>query len=250
MRNETLATGAAPAVAGSPPETRFARPSSPRSGAGGHRRRPAHDRSRRDDRERRVAAHPARSRLQRDRARVDRHRLLAGLRQSAVARRPAGRHLRPPPDLHDRHPALLGRLTGRRLRHLRVVAADGARRAGRRSGARGSYGPCPDRHDVPDGRPAQPGARRLGRHGRRRRRHRPAARRDPDDLRVVALGLLRQRAHRPDRGRAGPHRAAGRRPAAASPRHPRCRHQHGRPGAAGLRPDARRGRAGRRVSLG
>ena len=47
-----------------------------------------------------------------------------------------------------------------------------------------------------------------------------------------------------------PDRAGRRRPAAPPSRHPRRRHQHGRPGAAGLRPHARRRRAGRRVSLG
>ena len=92
------------------------------------------------------------------------------------------------------------RLAGRRLRDLRVVAAHGARRAGRRRRAGRADRPRADRHDLPRGRAAQPGARRVGRHGRRRRRHRPAARRHPDHLRLVALGVLRQRAHRPDRG--------------------------------------------------
>ena len=52
------------------------------------------------------------------------------------------------------------------------------------------------------------------------------------------------------RRRPGAHRAGRRRPAAAPPRHPRRRHQHGRSGAAGLRAHARRGRTGRRVPLG
>ena len=106
---------------------------------------------------------------------------------------------------------------------------------------------------FPMGPRAQPRAGRLRRHERRRRRRRPAARRHPHDLRVVALGVLRQRADRRAGHRAGADRACGRpaRPSrAAASRHPRRRHQHGRPGAARLRPHPRRRRPGRRLALG
>ena len=53
-----------------------------------HRRRPAHGRARRLDREHRAAVGPARPRHHRRRPAVDRHRLHAGLRRPAAARRP------------------------------------------------------------------------------------------------------------------------------------------------------------------
>ena len=77
------------------------------------------------------------------------------------------------------------------------VPAVGARAARRRRRAGRADRPGPDRHDVSPGPAAQQGAGRVRRHERRRRRHRPAARRHPDHLRLVALGVLRQRAHRP-----------------------------------------------------
>ena len=124
-------------------------------------------------------------------------------------------------------------------------------RAGRRRRPGRADRAGPDRDDVPHGRAAQQGARRVRRHERRRRRHRPAARRHPDHLRVVALGVLRQRAHRPDRGRAW-RRSPWSPPARLRSRLdiPGVDHQHGRPGAARLRPHARRRRPGRRVALG
>ena len=60
----------------------------------------------------------------------------------------------------------------------------------------GTDGPRPHRNDLPAGPPTQQGSRRLRGHERRRRRHRPAARRHPHHLRLLALGVLRQRADR------------------------------------------------------
>ena len=51
-----------------------------------------------------------------------------------------------------------------------------------------------------EGRGAQPRARRLGRGRGRRRRGRRAARRDPHERPELALGAVRQRPDRPDRG--------------------------------------------------
>ena len=59
---------------------------------------------------------------------------------------------------------------------------------------------------FPDGPPAQPGDGRVRRDERGRRRGRPDRRRTADHLRVLAVGAVRQRAHR--RG-GGPGRAAG-----------------------------------------
>ena len=64
-----------------------------------------------------------------------------------------------------------------------------------------------------EGQRAQPGARRLGRDRRRRRRGRPAARRRDRPGAQLALGLLRQRADRrggPRAGAADPPREPGR----------------------------------------
>ena len=90
----------------------------------------AHDRARRDDRERRLTPHPAVAGLQRRRPRMDHHRLCAVVRQPAAARRTPGRHLRAAPHLHRRHRRLLGRVAAGRLCHHPVVAALRPRAAG------------------------------------------------------------------------------------------------------------------------
>ena len=90
------------------------------------------DRARRDDRERRAAVDPGRPRLLRDVARLGRERLPAHVRRLPAARRPAGRPLRAPAAVPDRHRALHGRLA--RLRPRRLAGAP--RRRARRAGAR------------------------------------------------------------------------------------------------------------------
>ena len=72
------------------------------------RHRPAHGRARRDRREHRAALGAAGPRLLRRPPAVDRHRLRAGLRQPAAARRPARRPVRPQADVR-RRPARLRR---------------------------------------------------------------------------------------------------------------------------------------------
>ena len=120
-----------------------------------------------------------------------------------LLRRPARRHLRPAARVHRRHRDLLARLAARRPGHERVVDPRGPRRAGSGRRAGRADRARPDRHDLPGRAAAQPGLRRLRRHERRRRRHRSAAGRHPHDLRVVALGVLRQRADRHRRAGAG-----------------------------------------------
>ena len=73
-----------------------------------HRHRAADGRARRDHREHRAAVRPAGPGLLRRRPPVGHHRLRAGLRQPAAARRPDRRPVRPQVDLH-RRPARLRR---------------------------------------------------------------------------------------------------------------------------------------------
>ena len=110
---------------------------------------------------------------------VDRHRLLARLRQPAAARRPPLRPHRPQAHLHHRPRRLRRRVRARRRgRHLRAArrrprAAGRVRRAARPDRARRAD----DDLHHPEG--ARPRVRRLRRDRRCRRCDRPAARRLP-----------------------------------------------------------------------
>ena len=70
-------------------------------------------------------------------------RLRADLRRPAAARRPDGRHPRPPPDVHGRRRALHRRLAARRPRAVAGLAALRARGAGRRRRDRRARRPSP-----------------------------------------------------------------------------------------------------------
>ena len=91
-----------------------------------YRHRPADGRARRDDREHRPAVRPARPRLLGRRPPVGDHRLRAGVRQPAAARRADRRPVRPQVDVH-RRPARLRRGVGGRRRRASFGVLVGAR---------------------------------------------------------------------------------------------------------------------------
>ena len=130
------------------------------------------------------------------------------------------------------------------------VAALRPRAAGRRRRDRGTDRVVAGRDQLPGRLRAQQGHGRVRRHVHRRRRGRPAGRRHPDHVRVLALGAVRQRPDRDRRRAAGP---AGARRVGAPPgpvRPARRDHQHARPGGAGLRPDQRGHHPERCLALG
>ncbi len=93
--------------------------------------RPAHGRARLDDREHRAAERAGGPRLLRRLAPVDHHRLRAGVRLAAAARRPARRPVRAQVGVH-RRPDRVRRRLGRRRRR-RLVRACSSPRARRRA---------------------------------------------------------------------------------------------------------------------
>ncbi|CAG7601665.1 putative Uncharacterized MFS-type transporter [Actinacidiphila bryophytorum] len=135
------------------------------------------------------------------------------------------------------HPGLDSRRRRQRLHH----PAGRPRLPGRRRGTRRAQHPRADRHVLPRGQRAQPGAQRLLRDLRRRLRGRPDRRRHAHRLGLLALGLLRQhpRRHRHRAARPALHqgdRAAPRR----ALRHRRRTDRHPRHGLARLRLHPRR----------
>ena len=106
----------------------------------GHRHRPAAGRAGRDDRQHRAPVGPAGPGLLRRRSPVDHHRLRAGVRQPAAARRPHRRPLRPQMDVH-RRPARLRRRVGARRRGAELRPAGRRARAAGRVRARCSLPP-------------------------------------------------------------------------------------------------------------
>ena len=199
-------------------------------GARRHRDGTAHDRARRDHRERRPAAHPDRARLLRHQPGMGRQRVRAGVRRAAAARRKVRRPTGASPGLHRRHPGVLAGLAARRVRHQPGVAAHRARPAGRRRRVRRAHGAVADRRHLPRGPAAQPRDGRVRRDEHRRRRGRPARQRAAAHLRQLALGVLRERADRP-RGRAAGAAGARRvRTAAGSVRPAGRDHRLARPG--------------------
>jgi len=204
----------------------------------------------RDHRQRRAAAHPAGARLFRHQPGVGGQRLRADLRRAAAARRPGRGPARPPQDVHRRAAAVLRRLAGRRVRHQPGLPARGPRGARRRRRARRPGRAVADHHHLPRGPAAHPRVRRVRRDEHRRRRDRPDRRRPADHLRLLAVGAVRQRAHR-RRGRAGRPAGAGRVAAPPRPVRPARRdHRHRRDRRPGLRPGQRRHQPGRGLSLG
>ena len=177
-------------------------------------------------------------------------RLRADLRRAAAARRPGRGPARPPQDVHRRAAAVLRRLPGRRVRRQPGLLAHGPRGAGRRRRAGRPGRAVADHHHLRRGPAAHPGAGRVRRDEHRRRRDRPDRRRPADHLRLLAVGAVRQRAHR-RRGRAGRTAGAGRVAAPPRPVRPARRdHRHRRGHRPGLRPDQRRHQPGRRLPLG
>ena len=84
------------------------------------------------------------------------------------------------------------------------LAAGRPRPPGRRRRDRRADRPGPDHHQLRRGPGAQPGLRGVRGRRRRRRRPRPARRRHAHLVAVVALGAVRQRAHRRPAGRRWP----------------------------------------------
>ena len=128
---------------------------------------------------------------------VGAERLHPDLRRPAAPRWEGGRHPRPPPGVHRRHPGVHPGLVPRRPGHLIGLAAGRPRPAGGRRRHRRTDRALADHHQLRRGRGAQPGVRGVRGRGRGRRGHRPDRRRHPHLLAVVALGAVRQRAHRP-----------------------------------------------------
>ena len=199
--------------------------------------RAVHGRARRDDRERRAALDPEGPRALRGRPPVGRELLHADVRRLPAARRPRRRPARAQAPVPRRHRAVHLRVAARRARAVGHDAHPRPRPAGPGRRARLARRAVDHHHDLPGGRGAHQGARRVGRHRRRRRRVRPAARRHPHRPARLGVDLLRQRADR-HRGpscspRARPRVDLGRRDARLRPRG--RRHRHGRPRRSRLR---------------
>ena len=108
-----------------------------------------------------------------------------------------------PCHVHRGARAVHRRLAGRRPGHLPELAAGRPRGAGRGRGGRRADRPGPDHDDVSRGPAAQPGVRCLRGDGRGGRHGRPYRGRPADQLRLLALGAVRQRADRCPRDAAG-----------------------------------------------
>ena len=121
--------------------------------------------------------------------------------------------------------------------HVGHLPHGDARDPGARGGARAPRGLVDRDEPVRRGSRAQQGPRHLGRGGRPGRDRRPAGRRNPHDLRRMAVHLLLQRPHRRDgtRPRAQDGAREPRPQRTATLRHRRRRVDHGRPADARLR---------------
>ena len=166
-------------------------------------------------------------------------RVHARLRRPAAAGRPQRRPLRPPADVHHRHPDLRWREPGRRVRDDRGLAADLPGPAGRRRSDRVADRPGAGDEHVPGGSGAEPRVRRLRGGLRRRRRNRADPRRRADGVPVVAVGAVRERADRRGARHRDPLRAAGEQADHGPPGPARGHHVHGRRVEPGVRPDPR-----------
>ena len=163
-----------------------------------------HAASRRDDRQRRAARHPALAPRQPLEPAVGGRRLLADARLVPAHRGQPRRPARAPAGVHDRLRHLHLRLVPVRDQRRPDAAEPLPRAPGRRRRRHVRHLAGADRPGVPGQRPGDR-VRRLGRDGRRRGRGRTAdRRRDHRELRL-GVDLLRQR---PDRDRRdGPDRA-------------------------------------------
>ena len=202
------------------------------AGAGDRLHGPVHGRARRDRREHRAALGAARPALLAGQPPVGGQRLHARLRRLPAARRPRRRPPRPQAAVRGRRAAVLGRLAAQRLRPVLRDADRRPRPAGPRRRARLPRRPGDHHHHLHRRQRAHQGAGRLERDRGLGRGRRPADGRRPHRPRLVALGVLRQRArrHRHDRpGVALRRRVAGRgraplvRPRRRGDRHRRSR---------------------------
>ena len=199
--------------------------------------RHVHAAARRHHRQRGPAGHPAGPEVRLRRPPVGRRRLRVDPGRAAAGRGQPGRSVRPPAAVPGRTLHLHRRLAAVRIGHLDAHAAVVPCAAGhrRRRHVRRLTGPAGRR--VPR-QGSWYGLRHLGRGDRAGGRDRPAARRGADLGGVLALDLLCQRTHRPDRGddhdRARGRIEGQRRPAS---RCSRLRRLHARPRRHRLRPD-------------
>ena len=163
---------------------------------------PVHGRARRDHRERRAADPAARPALLAELAPVGDQLLHPGLRRLPAARREGVGSLRAQAPVPRRSRRVHGGLGAGWHRAVVGIPDRGARPAGVRRCARLAGGALDRHYHLPRGPRAHPRDGRLGGDRRRWRGGRPAARRDPDRVRVVALDLLHQRPRRSARVRA------------------------------------------------
>ena len=177
--------------------------SPPRAGPRRHRGVPAHGGAGRDHREHRPAPDPAGPRLLHHRPVVGAERLHPDLRRAPAAGGPGRRHPRPPPGVHRRDPDLHPGVVPRWPGHVLGLAAGRPGSPGGRRRHRRADRPGPDHHQLRRGAGAQPRLRGVRGGGGGRRGPRPARRRHAHLVAVVALGAVRERAHRRPAGRAG-----------------------------------------------
>jgi hypothetical protein len=216
-------------------------PARSRPGAAHHRHRAADAGARRHHRERRAARHAAFAAPARIQPELGDQLLRARIRRTAAGRRPRGRPVRQAAAVPRGDRRLRPGVDGGRVRAERDGADHRPHRAGlRRRDGRPLRAVAARRH-IP-GRPgADQGPRRLRRDGRARLGGWPAARRDADRVRQLALGAVHQRADR--HRRAGGHldrRAGARRHRARQARRTRRGHRDPRHRFADLRAHPRR----------
>ena len=156
-------------------------------GAGSHRHRPADDRPRRLHREPGDPERISRPADRPGRRPVDRHGLHPDLRRLPAARRSHRRLLGPQAHLHGRPRRVRARLAHRWPRPQPGPADHRPRPAGRVRRTPGTRRAGTDQRELPRPEGARQGVRRHGRHLRCRRCHRPAPRRGPDRVPVMAL---------------------------------------------------------------
>ena len=140
---------------------------------------------------------------------VDADRLHAGLCRVAASRWPHRRLLRAQAHVRDQPDRLRGRLRAGRPGAERRHALQRPGPAGRLRRGDGSGRPLAVDGRLHRAQGTRPCLRRLRRHCRRRRGHRPHPRRLPDRVRLVALDTAHQRADRHRRRTGGPPRRHG-----------------------------------------
>ena len=159
-------------------------------------RRPADGRARHDDRQRRAAPHPGGVRVLEQRPVMGAQRVHPHLRRLSPARRSRRRSLRPAPRVPRRHRAVHRQLAPRWTGGERMDVPRGSSRAGPRRRTGRAVRAVTAHECVPRRTRANPRDRALHDGVCRRRGARPRLRWLAHRARVVALGHVRQRAHR------------------------------------------------------